>query len=122
MFSYTFPEYSFWMFIIIFIITVFIHELGHVIAHLMMFNHWPNVTISKTYVKVSPTKEMYVRENQVFLAAGILLGLVAFVPFMFFYEVESVLAMIAYIISCSRDFWHIIKLEVIKFKKENGKE
>lgn len=97
---------------LVFFVSIFVHEITHILLAWWFNKQIPTMRINKGYVKITPKKLMTNSEKSIFLGVPIITGMFSFIPFFFLFPTESSLAMIGYLISCGKDFYELIKLEV----------
>ena len=96
---------------LIFFIAIFIHELGHIIIAWYISKVIPNIRVNWN-IKITPKTLYNNAEQSFFIGVPIILGMFVFIPFYFWYPLESSYSMISYLISCGRDFYSLILLEI----------
>jgi len=101
---------------LIFLWSIFIHELTHIIISWYQCGEIPKIRVNSRKIIVYPTQILSYKEKSIFLGVPIISGMFSLYPFFYIYSVETSLSMIAYLISCGKDFSYLIKMEVIKNK------
>jgi hypothetical protein len=102
---------------LIYLIAIFVHELGHIIVSWYISKNIPTIRVNWN-IKIIPRTLYSDKEKSFFLGIAIISGMFVFVPFFFWYPVESTYSMIAYLISCGMDFYSLILIEVERIKNE----
>lgn len=96
----------------IFIISIFAHEIGHILISWWFSKEIPIIRFRKVGIMVIPKSIYTIKQKKIFLGGPIIIGMLIITPFYFYYPTESFLAFIAYLISCGADFYNLMKLEV----------
>ena len=102
---------------LIFLLALIIHELGHILIAWYFSKNIPKVRFSLETIKIYPKTVLNNREKSIFLGVPIILGMFTIYPFFHIFPLESSLAMIGYLISCGKDFYNMVVLEIERIKK-----
>lgn len=106
---------------LVFFLAILLHEFTHILIAWYYSKNIPTIRFKFSYIKIIPKSIFNDKEKSIFLGVPIIVGMFSIYPFFHFYPVESSFSMISYLISCGKDFYSLIEMEVerIKWKRKD---